>query len=327
MAHRPQPTHVAPVVMAKESMSELHVVIGSGNVGRILASKLALADKRVLLLSRSQAISAIQGVQHAPADASSLTSLISVAPKAGYIYNCVNPPRYHKWDVDWPPISRAIHEFATKTGAVLVTSSNLYGYGPHAGALRESLPLKAEWKNGRVRAEMWLEAKALHDTGKIRAAEVRASDYICASDQSRMGDRVVPNLKNGKPIQLLGALDQLHTWTDPEDVAELMKVVATDERAWGKPWHVPSNEPKTQLAVVMDIAKELGVRDTKVSSVPTPIELLLGLFNPTLRELRKASYQFNRPFIMSDEKARTTFGLKPKPWDWIIKDLVAAYNL
>jgi nucleoside-diphosphate-sugar epimerase len=313
--------------MAKESMSELHVVIGSGNVGRILASKLALADKRVLLLSRSQAISVIPGVQQAEADASNFSSLVSAAPKADYIYNCVNPSRYDKWDVEWPPINQAVNQFAMRTGAVLVTSSNLYGYGPYVGTLKESLPLKAEFKNGRVRAEMWLEAKALHDSGKIRATEVRASDYICASDQSRMGDRVVPNLKNGKPIQLLGALDQLHTWTDPEDVAELMKVVATNERAWGKPWHVPSNEPKTQLAVVMDIAKELGVRDAKVSSVPTPIELLLGLFNPTLRELRKASYQFNRPFIMSDEKARTTFGLKPKPWDRIIKDLVAAYNL
>jgi hypothetical protein len=29
---------------------------------------------------------------------------------------------------------------------------------------------------------------------------------------------------------------------------------------------------------------------------------------------------------MSDEKARKAFGLKPKSWDLVIKDLVASYK-
>jgi len=131
--------------------------------------------------------------------------------------------------------------------------------------MTEDLPLKATWTNGRVRADMWLDAKALHDSNKIRTTEVRGSDYICASDQSRMGDRVVPNLLKGKKIQLLGKIDQLHSWTDPEDVARLMIVVGQDERAWGKAWHVPSNPPRTQLEVVKQIAQELGVSRPKVS--------------------------------------------------------------
>jgi nucleoside-diphosphate-sugar epimerase len=140
-----------------------------------------------------------------------------------------------------------------------------------------------------------------------------------------MGDRVVPRLKAGKSIQLLGALDTLHTWTDPDDVAALMMVVAKEEIAWGKPWHVPSNEPKTQREVVSDIAQELGVQNPKISMVPPAVEKLLGLFNPIIRELRNSSYQFNEPFIMSDENSRESFGLNPKPWNFVIKDLVARY--
>jgi nucleoside-diphosphate-sugar epimerase len=104
-----------------------------------------------------------------------------------------------------------------------------------------------------------------------------------------------------------------------------MMVVAKEEVAWGKPWHVPSNGPMTQRHVIRDIALELGVNDPKVSSVPPLLEKLLGTFNPVIRELSHANYQFNEPFIMSDEKARKAFGLKPKPWERVISDLLKNY--
>jgi nucleoside-diphosphate-sugar epimerase len=201
----------------------------------------------------------------------------------------------------------------------------LYGYGPVETVITEDLPLNANWTNGRVRAEMWQEVKELHDAKKLRATEVRASDYICASDQSRMGDRVVPNLLKGKKIQLLGAIDQPHTWTDPEDVANLMMVIGQDERAWGKPWHVPSNEPKTQLEVVEEIARALGVAKPKVSSIPLAMQKFIGLFNPVVKELINSNYQFEKPFIMSDQKTRNTFGITPKKWEKVIQDLIAPY--
>jgi hypothetical protein len=173
---------------------------------------------------------------------------------------------------------------------------------------------------------MWLDAKKLNDEGLIRATEVRGSDYVSPGMQSRFGDRVVPVLKAGKAVQLLGATDHLHTFTSPVDVATLMRTIALDKRAWGKAWHVPSNEPKTQREVVQDIAKELGIRDVKVGSVPNAILSMMGLFNPVIKELNNGSYMFNASFIMDDSATRKTFGLQPTPWDVLIKNLVAAYK-
>jgi nucleoside-diphosphate-sugar epimerase len=188
------------------------------------------------------------------------------------------------------------------------------------------LPLKATWSNGVARARVWQENKALNDAGKLRVTEVRGSDYICANEQSRMGDRVVPNLIAGKPIQLLGAIDQPHTWTDPDDVAKLMIRLAEDDRSWGRPWHVPSNEPKTQREVVADIAKELGVTQYKVAPVGLFVESILGLFNPVIRELNRGRYQFAKPYVVSSKAAQETFGLLPKPWNQVIADLVMTYK-
>lgn len=306
-------------------MLNQHVVLGSGLVGSILAKLLAESGNQVIIASRTGKGPEHKNIVCSKANASSFIDLYSLSEKPKVIYNCVNPP-YHKWKTEWPPISNSLNEYAEKTQAVLVTCSNLYGYGPHDGALTEDLPLNAKWTNGRVRADMWLAAKALNDSKKIRATEVRGSDYIAASDQSRMGDRVVPNLVKGKKIQLLGAIDQLHTWTDPEDVARLMIVVGQDERAWGKPWHVPSNEPKTQLQVVQDISNALGVPVPDVSSIPLVMQKLIGIFNPVIKELLNSNYQFDGPFIMSDTKTRNTFGLTPKKWDKVIDDLVSAYK-
>lgn len=307
-------------------MSETHLVVGAGEVGSALAAQLADAGKQVILVSRSGKGPEHPLIKKVAADASSLQQLLVAAPKAVAIYNCVNPPRYDKWATQWPPLAKAFTDYALATDAVLVTCSNLYGYGPTTKTLTEDLPLSGTWINSKVRAQMWLDAKKLNDDGLIRATEVRGSDYVAPGMQSRFGDRVVPAVKAGKAVQLLGGTDHLHTFTAPADVATLMRTIALDKRAWGKAWHVPSNAPKTQREVVKDIAKELGINDVKVGSVPNAILRMMGLFNPVIKELNNGSYMFNSPFVMDDSAARKTFGLEPTPWDSIIKNLVKAYK-
>ncbi len=143
-----------------------HVVLGSGLVGSFLAKLLAESGNQVIIASRTGKGPEHKNIVCAKANASSFIDLYSLSDKPKVIYNCVNPP-YHKWKTEWPPISNSLNEYAEKTQAVLVTCSNLYGYGPHGDVLTEDLPLNAKWTNGRVRADLWLAAKALHDSKKI----------------------------------------------------------------------------------------------------------------------------------------------------------------
>ena len=305
-------------------MNAHHLVIGAGPVGSALASRLAAAGADVTVVTRSGSGPQGPGIRRVALDASSATALLDAAP-ATAIYNCANPP-YHRWPQEWPPLASAFIAYAKRTGAVLVTCSNLYGYGPHDGPLTEDLPLAATGAKGRVRSQMWADALALHEAGEIRVTEVRGSDYVCAGEQSRMGDRVVPRILAGKGVQLVGALDTPHTWTSPGDVARLMAVAGSDERAWGKAWHVPSNAPRTQREVVGEIADAAAVPRVKVSGVPAPMLWGLGLVNPAIRELKETDYQFNAPFILDDSAARTAFDLQPTPWSTMLADLVAAYR-
>lgn len=303
-------------------MSGIHVVVGAGPVGSALAELLANAGEKVIVVTRSGSGPTHKNITRAVADVSDLSKLLEIAPKAVAIYNCANPD-YHQWVKEWPPMAAAFMKYAEKTGAVLVTCSNLYGYGPVDVPMIESLPLNAPGVNGKVRAQMWLEAKALHDAGRIKATEVRGSDYVCAGEQSRVGSRVMPKILAGKPAQVLGSIDVKHTWTYPLDVARLMQIVATDSKAWGKAWHVPSNEPKTQQELVSELAAVAGIKNPRLSSVPNVMWNLLALFNPLMKALKETAYQMQRTYILDDSAARKAFGMQPTSWKQILRQVVA----
>jgi nucleoside-diphosphate-sugar epimerase len=303
-----------------------HLVIGAGPVGSAAAELLADDGHDVVVITRHGSGPQVHGVRHVRCDASDLDALLEAAPQAAAIYNCANP-KYHRWAQDWPPLAAAMLGYAERTGAVLATCSNLYGYGPVDGPLVEALPLAATGTKARVRAQMWLDAKAAHDAGRIRATEVRGSDYLCASENSLIGSsRVVPRILTGRRVSLLGSVDAEHTWTAPADAARLLVVVAADERGWGRAWHVPSNAPRTQRQVVDDLADAADVPRVKVSSLPAAGVSILGLFSPAVRELAETAYQRDRPFVVDDSAARDTFGLTPTPWPGILTGIVEHYR-
>lgn len=303
-----------------------HLVVGAGPVGSEVAQLLASEGHDVRVVTRTGAGPSVDGVRRITCDASDITALLAAAPDAVALYNCANPA-YHRWSQDWPPMAAAMLGYAERTGAVLATCSNLYGYGPVNGQISEDLPLAATGVKGRVRAAMWLEAQAAHETGRLRATEVRGSDYICASDNSLIGSsRVVPRILASRSVSLIGSVDMEHTWTAPADAARLLIAAAADERGWGRAWHVPSNAPRTQRQVVDDLADAAGVPHVKVGSVSPVVLRLLGVFSPSIRELAETSYQRDRPFVVDDSAARLTFALEPTPWINILEQIIKEYR-
>jgi nucleoside-diphosphate-sugar epimerase len=117
---------------------------------------------------------------------------------------------------------------------------------------------------------------------------------------------------------VLGRADRPHSWSFTDDVARTLVVAGTDPRAWGRAWHVPSNEPRSQRAVIGDFARAAGVGEVRVRTLPPALMHGMGLVWPLLRELRETEYQFRDDFVMDSSAAQATFGLKPTPWEEIV---------
>ena len=159
---------------------------------------------------------------------------------------------------------------------------------------------------------MTADAFAAHQAGLIRAVEVRGSDYMGAGpgDYAHV-PRVIAKALQGKTVGVLGSTDQPHTWTDIRDMGRALATVATEESAWGRVWHAPSNPPRTQAEAINDVLASVGAKPVTVRAMPNVVLTIAAPFVPILRELRETLYQFTSPYVMDSSAITAAFGLEP----------------
>jgi nucleoside-diphosphate-sugar epimerase len=303
----------------------MHVVVGAGVIGSRVARLLAQRGQQVRLISRRGTGPKEPGIELVAADASDKARLIELSMGAAAIYNCANP-QYHTWLTDWPPIASALLAAAEANGAVLVTLSNLYGYGPVDGPITSRTPLRATHPKLRVRRDMWEQALAAHEAGRVRVTEARASDYVGFEANSVLSDMVLKFTSAGKTAYAYGNPDAPHSWSNVDDTAATLVALATDERAWGRAWLVPT-APALPARATAERANELiGAPKPRIVRVPYALLWTMGVFSKLMKELRATYYQFARPFTIDSSETEQTFGLKPTPLDDSLRETALAYR-
>nr|CAA9362656.1 MAG: Nucleoside-diphosphate-sugar epimerases [uncultured Nocardioidaceae bacterium] len=301
-------------------MSDRHVVIGAGPVGRATATLLAERGSEVVLANRSGAGPEVPGARRVGVDASSASALGSLAEGAVALYNCVNPPAYHQWQQLWPPIAAAMLRAARTAGATLVVTGNLYPYGPVDGAMVEGMPDAGTGQKARIRARMWADLRAAHERGEVRAVEVRGSDYMGTGvGTNGHVPRLIPQALQGRSMRVFGDPDQPHTWTDVLDMARALIAVAGRDDTWGRVWHAPSNAPRSQRQAVNDVCAVMGRPSVRVGPMRPRLLRAVGLVVPSLGALQENVYQFTRPYVMSSELTQKELRLVPTPWDEVCR--------
>ncbi|GAB3947472.1 NAD-dependent epimerase/dehydratase family protein [Kribbella albertanoniae] len=297
----------------------LQVVVGQGPVGTAVARLLVQRGDHVKLISRRGG--APDGIEGVAADATNGDELARIAEGAATIYSCAGPP-YPQWATDWPPLGAGLVRAAELSKALLVTTGNLYGYGEVDGPIREDLPLKPNSVKGQVRTQVWTDALKAHEAGRIRTAEVRGSDYLGAGAMSPYSVLVLPKLLAGKAASIPADLDAPHSWTYVGDVARTLIAVADDDTKWGRAWHVPSPEPLSVRALATLTAELAGTAPARISSMPSFVLRLGGLFNSTARASIETQYQWRRPFTVDSTPAMVAFGIEPVPVADAVREMI-----
>ncbi|MGH8827401.1 MAG: NAD-dependent epimerase/dehydratase family protein [Jiangellaceae bacterium] len=306
----------------------LHVVVGAGPVGTTLAIQLADLGHDVRVVTRSGRGPAHPRIELIAADASAPETLLPHAVGAAALYNCANPPTYVQWAQLWPPLAASMLATAETTAAVLVTANNLYGYGPVDGPMTPDLPLAATGPKGRLRAQIWRDALASHEAGRARVTEVRSSDYLGPGLGSNHGViiRCGQAAVAGRTAYVLGDPRAPHSWSFVPDVARALATVGTDERAWGRAWHVPTNPPVPVRALLAEATARVGARPPRVRRLPNRLVRLLAPMSPLMREVSEVLYQFERPFEIDSTATISTFALEPTPWDEVVRSTADAWQ-
>lgn len=299
-----------------------HVVLGAGPAGRATAAYLhQQLGHRVMLASRSGVGPAIEGVERVSVDASDAAALTELVEGAEAMYNCMNPSSYTVWASQWPPLHEALMHTAKATGAVLVTLSNLYMYGPLGSrpAITPDTPENPQDLKGSLRGQMDRETLQAHADGTIRAVVVRASDYIGPGvGDNGHATRNIPAIATGRRAWVLGSADQPHSWTYVDDVAATLATVANRPDTHGRVWFAPTNPPVTQRTLAVASAQALNAPVPKISEIPRGAMKALGFVNPKIRELMTVSYQFTDRWVIDSSATTEALGLEPTDWETVV---------
>ena len=304
----------------------LHVVFGTGQVGSALAAHLAGQGIAVRAVSRRRPTGLV-GVDWQGADAADPEAAADAAKDASVIYQCLNAP-YNQWPERFPPLQRSVLAAAERTGALLVSLENLYGYGPTAGGpMTEDLPLAATSPKGRTRAAMTAELLAAAGSGRVSVAIGRASDFFGpgVTAGSALGERVFGNALAGRRADVLGNPDLPHTYSYVPDVAAGLATLGIDPRAAGQVWHLPGPQTVSTRALLDLVATQAG-HPVGIRTVSKLTLRAVGLINPMMRGLGETCYQFDEPFILDTSKYEAAFGAAGTPLAAAITATVAWYR-
>lgn len=307
------------------STNELHVVLGTGPVGKGIARELVKMGKTVRMVNRSgKAAELPASVEVVKGDVYNAANVAGLTKGATTVYQCAQPA-YHEWAEKFPPLQAAVLEGVAASGARLVVMENVYMYGdPNGRPITEDLPYDAHTKKGKVRAAMSEALMNADRSGKVRVAIGRASDFIGPEYYIGANQLIYPAIE-GKTANALGNLDVLHSFTYLPDIGKALATLGTHDEAFGQVWHIPSPAPLSQRQLAAMIYKEAG-QPLKVRAGGRVILSIMGLFNPSVREIVEMLYEFEKPFILDSSKFEKTFGLKATPIEQAVRETVAYFK-
>lgn len=308
-------------------MQGIHVVFGTGAIGLALVDELIGQGLPVRVVRRSGRAHVPDGVEVMAGDASNFEFAVQAAAGAVAVYQCLNPP-YHRWADLFPPLQNAAVHAARTAGARYVSFENTYMYGDTGGKpMTESTPMRAATRKGKVRLAMAQQLTELCTAGDLAVATARASDYFGprGTSQSPFGDRVIRAAMAGKAAQVIGDPNQPHSYTYTVDAARTLAALGTRDDVVGEVFHAPNAPAQSTRQIIDTIAAILG-SPIKVSVPPRLLLRLLGIINPTIRELDEMRYEFEQPFIIDSSKAQRVLGINPTPLHDALASTVAWFR-
>lgn len=308
--------------------NELHVIFGTGPLGRSVMNELLSRGKQVRMVSRSGKMQDVpEGVDVRAADAYDLEQAQVATNNASVIYNCAAPSYSAKaWETDLPKLWGNILEAAASAKAKLVIGDNLYMYDNVNGLIHEGLPHSAITRKGKARAKVVEAMLKAHQEGKAQVTFGRGSDFFgpYATEQSHLGSRVFPALLKGKAVSMIGNIDVPHTLTYTKDFGKALVILGEHDEAFGQAWHVPNAPTKTK-GEVLESAARLANKPLKVSMMGPMMLRIGGLFVPAAREVPEMLYQYNQPYSVDSSKFVKAFGDSATPLEQALTQTIAWY--
>jgi nucleoside-diphosphate-sugar epimerase len=310
--------------MSPSTGSDLHVVLGHGQIGRLLAARLAGQGHRVRVVTRTRPRDLPAGVEHRPADLTRSDDAVGACQGGATIYHVAGAP-YARWSAALPAMLDAVSVAAAICGAHVVYLDNLYAFGAPARPITEDTPREPVEAKGRLRHELAERLLRTAQRGTVPGVAVaHSADFFgpgvtMAVAQALVFDAVAAGKTPRWPV----SADQPHAMAYTPDVAAALAALGTRPaaRAGGpQRWIIPTDDAPTGRQLAGMVAAAAGRPDARVATLSPFALRLAGLVNADAGALARLTHQYDRPFTVDGTRMRADLGVVPTP----IRQAVAA---
>ena len=247
----------------------VHVIFGTGPVGRATARSLLRRGQEVRLVNRR----GVAGIlRERPEDAWGEMDVVTgdaadaAVRREGRAGRDRGVPDAQS---ELPPVGRGVPAAAAcgacrggrESGSLREHGQRLLLRTARGGGAARGLAERPSSRKGEIRLRMAEEVWAAHAAGRIEAVSGRASDYYGPGGgaASPLGDRVLKAAVTGTRAALFGDPDLPHSYTYIPDIGEGLAVLGTTAGISGRAWHLPNDpEPWTSRAMALELFRLAG---------------------------------------------------------------------
>lgn len=305
----------------------MQTILGSGGaIGTELARALRIYTQDIRLVSRNP-VKVNEADTLFESDLTNKESVYEAVKGSEVVYLTAGLPYNVKvWQQDWPVIMQAVIDSCVEHNSALVFFDNIYMYdGGNLNQMMETHTINPPSKKGKVRAQISAMIWAATRQRGLNALIARCADFYGPSIQnnSLLTELVIKPLSKGKTANWMVNKHVKHAFTYTIDAASATALLGNTKDAYGQTWHLPtSKNPPTGSEWVQMVANELGVRPQS-RVVGKSLTKIMGLFNPTMKEVYEMLYQYDKDYVFNSDKFEQKFAFVPTSYEDGIKEIIA----
>jgi nucleoside-diphosphate-sugar epimerase len=303
-------------------------ILGAGgSISNELVKLLASKKQSFRLVGRNPRAEQ-NAAQVVSADIADREQTIAAIAGSRIVYLLVGLKYDHKiWAELWPKIMANTIEACKRAGARLIFFDNVYMYGKASGPMTEETPFNPCSKKGEIRAKIALSLINEWKSGALTAMIARSADFYGPDAKNSLPNILVFGpLANHQRASWLANDSVPHSFTYVADAAQSLVMLAENESAWNKTWHVATSaNPPTGKEFITMAASQLGVAP-KYRVLGGFKVRLAGWLNPTVGEIYEMLYQNDSQYIFDSSKFAKAFGFSGTSYSEGIKLAAAAFK-
>jgi len=306
----------------------LHTILGAGGaIGNNLLDLLTQNGEQVRLVSRKYRPA--ENAESLKANVLDKSDLAEALRGSGVVYLLVGIDySASSWEIHWPVIMENVISVCAEQQIPLIFFDNIYMYGLVEGEITESTPFQPNSRKGKVRANIASMLLDAVQSGKIKALIARSADFYGphSAQVSFLHQLVIGRHMHGKKAQWMVNPNMPHTFTYTPDAAKALYILAKDESAFGKTWHLPSSTPSPTGEDLIQLSAVVCNAPSGTQVISKLMMRLLGIFVPVLRESIEMLYQYERPYHFNSQAFQKKYGFNPTPYQKGIQETVDFYR-